>query len=162
MGDYNNVNIDNIKISVVGSNGGPITYEIYNNNACCGEVIQSGTLNCTDPENEIYIITPTVYIPEIFSIKVVDQYGCETCICGVLPTPTPINPTPTRTPTPTITQTPQPTPTPSVTVGLTPTATPQPTPTSTITNTPTVTPTNLKRKRLERPIWQQLKTQSHK
>lgn len=138
-------NVKNILISVDNSNSGPIEYEIYNNNACCGEIIQSGTLDCNDCENNIYEIIPLVIIPSIFSIKIVDQYGCETCICGVLQTPTPIEPTPTRTPTVTPSLSFTPTPSNTVTPGLTPTATPQPTPTQTqtptVTNTPTRTPT---------------------
>jgi hypothetical protein len=90
-----------------------------------------------------------------FTLKVIDNNGCESYKIMIDVTPTPTQ-TPTQTPTPTITVTPTntitPTPTltptntvtPTPTITETPTMTPTPTitPTNTQTPTPTITPTN--------------------
>ena len=115
---------------------------------------------CENPiANCVYIDTITMFpyefqIPAImegqndFTLKVIDNNGCESYKIMIDVTPTPTQ-TPTQTPTPTITVTPTntitptPTLTPTNTVTPTPTITETPTmtPTPTITETPTMTPT---------------------
>ena len=100
-----NKNVNNIYVRSVTTASGDVNYYLYNDKDCIGQPIENGLLEQISENNYEKFIETDEEINDIFSIKVVDGNGCETCMNKNLPQVTPVYVTVTPQPTITLTAT---------------------------------------------------------
>ena len=83
-------NINNIYVRAITTSSGDVEYYLYNTKDCIGDHVENGLLETISEFNYEKNIKTETEINKEFSVKVIDSYGCESCLNKILPQVTPI------------------------------------------------------------------------